>query len=138
MSGRKSVLVWVGSGLAVAGLAALLVAWLGLNRANEYLGVPAAVAAFIGLVVSAYGVFGARPAERVEQTIEDSEIRGNNMMIGRLGSTRGDEGGVPSGPGGTPEPSDPGVSQVVRRTKIDGDNAIVGKTASDVDFEDGA
>jgi hypothetical protein len=42
----------------VAGLAGALVAWVGLNRANSYLGVPAAVAAVVGLGVSVYGLRG--------------------------------------------------------------------------------
>jgi hypothetical protein len=50
------VALWSGVGLVVAGGAAALVAWLGFDRANAYLGVPAAVAALVGLATAVYGL----------------------------------------------------------------------------------
>ena len=50
----RQIVVWVGATLAVAGAAGALVAWFGLDRANAYLGVTAAVAAVLGLGVSIY------------------------------------------------------------------------------------
>jgi hypothetical protein len=49
MTSRRRVTVWVGVGLAVAGGAVALVAWVGLDQANGYLGVSASVAALLGL-----------------------------------------------------------------------------------------
>jgi len=46
--------VWFGAALAAAGIAGALVAWVGLDRANAYLGVPAAVAALVGLGLALY------------------------------------------------------------------------------------
>ena len=40
--------------LAVAGGALALVAWVGLDRANAYLGVPAAIAALLGLGLAVF------------------------------------------------------------------------------------
>lgn len=59
---RQAATLWVGAGLAAVGLAAGLVAWVGLDRANAYLGVPAAIAALIGLGLSVYALVGA-PSE---------------------------------------------------------------------------
>jgi hypothetical protein len=132
MSGRKGVLVWVGVSLVVAGLAVLLMVWLGLDRANEYIGVPAAVASLVGLVLSSYGLIGARPAKRVEQVVDDSDIRGSNLMIGRLDGRR-------TGRGASSESEDgagaagPGISQAVRRTKIGGNNTIIGQATDGTD-----
>ena len=132
----KNTLIWGGMGLAIAGLVALLVAWVGLDRANEYLGVPATVATLIGLALSAYGVFGVRPPTGTEQLVEDSEIGGSNLMIGRVGSVR--NRGASAGPVTAPGPEDPAISQVVRRTKIEGDNAILGETTEDVNIQGGS
>jgi hypothetical protein len=54
MASRQRVMVWSGVGLAVVGGAVALVAWVGLDKANGYLGVPAAVAALLGVGLAAF------------------------------------------------------------------------------------
>jgi hypothetical protein len=94
VTGRQKVVVWLGSGIAVGGLAASLVAWVGLDRANAYLGVPAALAALAGLVVSVYALRGEAAREstrsgegrRVRQRAKASK-GGRVMQIGaRVGA----------------------------------------------------
>ena len=80
--------VWAGLGLVAAGGAGALVAWVGLDRANAYLGVPAAVAALLGLAVAVYALAaesnpleGAAAPRRVRQRATSSQ-RGRVVQIG--------------------------------------------------------
>lgn len=79
---------WAGGLLGVAGLAVGLVAWVGLDRANAYLGVPAAVAALVGLGVSVYALVGspagdgdASSGRRVRQRATATD-RAHVMQVG--------------------------------------------------------
>jgi hypothetical protein len=137
MSGRKRWLIWGGSALVGTGLVALLVALVGLDRANDYLGVPAAIATLLGLALSVYGVFGVRPPTRTEQLVENSEIGGNSLMIGRAGLTRTGDGAPPAGSAAPIAPENPSVSQVVRRAKISGDITIIGEMTGNADIKGG-
>jgi hypothetical protein len=76
VTGRRRVVVSRGLGLMIVGLAGALVAWEGMDRANQDLGVPAAVAALVGLFVSVYSVFTTEsdvsPGRRVRQVAKAS------------------------------------------------------------------
>jgi hypothetical protein len=56
MTSRQMVLIWAGVAFGITGIAVALVAWLGLDRANSMLGIPAAVAAVVGLGVAVHGL----------------------------------------------------------------------------------
>lgn len=85
---RTAVLV-ASSVLGIGGLTGALVAWVGLDRANAYLGVPAAIAALVGLGMSLYAVLtpesagstAQSPLRRVRQTATASD-RGRVTQVG--------------------------------------------------------
>lgn len=99
MTGRGRVLVWTGSGFAVTGLAVALVAWVGLDRANQDLGVPAAVAAFLGLAVSVVGLLGdSRTArEHASGTVKQQADAKGKARVVQIGGTYGSGGGDATG-----------------------------------------
>jgi hypothetical protein len=93
MTGRR-VAAWIGSGLCVAGTAAALVAWVGVDRANAYLGVPAAVAALAGLGISLYAVAvsgpgGDSPGRPVRWVRQQARASGRGVVT----QVGGDQGG---------------------------------------------
>lgn len=116
---RSRVYVWSGSALAVAGLGVALVGWVGLNRANQYLGVPAAIAALLGLALSVYGVFMQQPGQDVKQVFQRSETGGSILMIGQADRTE-----------------HPSVSQIISAAKISGDSTMIGQVDGDVEFRE--
>lgn len=132
---RKRVRLWSGLLLTVTGVGSLsLVVLVGFGRANELLGVPAAVASLAGLVLSAYGV-AAPPTSG--QVVEDSEVGGSTMMIGRARSVRigrvtlmagASEHGTERGR------QEPAAQQIIRRSKISGDSTMMGDVADDVEI----
>lgn len=141
------MLVWVGSGLAVAGLAVALVAWVGLDRANAYLGIPAAVAAVLGLALGVYGLFAPSSSLPSGQLVEDVKVGGNSVVVGRAGGVRigetlpaADAPEVPraGGSAGDREAKGPVGPQVLRRTTITGDSTVIGEAQGDVEIQGGS
>ena len=90
---------WAGGLLVVAGLAAGLVAWVGWDRANAYLGIPAAAAALIGLGVSVYALTagpsggGSQSGRRVRQR---ASATGKARLVQVGGSATGSAGSQPA------------------------------------------
>jgi hypothetical protein len=114
-----------------------LVAWVGLDRANQYLGVPAAVAGLLGLALSGYGVFEPRPDPDVTQVIQRAEIGGNVRMIGHASRTGNPESGTP----GTADPGEngfPDVSQTITDAKILGNADMTGHADAGTGFQENA
>lgn len=117
---RWAYVCW-GAALAVVGVCAALVAWVGLDRANQYLGVPAAIAALVGLVLAGYGLAAGSGGEGVDQLVQDSEIHGDNTMTGSAGGSDG-----------------PRVAQSLVRSKVSGDNEMVGRRETDPGSQESA
>lgn len=126
MDTRRRVYMWSGSALAVAGLGVALVAWVGLDRANQYLGVPSALAGILGLALSAYGAFMQRSDPGVTQVIERAEVGGKVQMIGQASRQGSPNSGAPaaSEPGSSGQLS---VSQTIRDAKITGNVEMTGR-----------
>ncbi|MEY9857092.1 hypothetical protein ABH935_002700 [Catenulispora sp. GAS73] len=142
MTGRARVAVWTGSGLLVAGSAVAVVAWVGLDKANQYLGVPAAIAALLGLVVAVYGLVAPKPSPSVTQVIEDLGVVGSSVVIGRAGNVRigasSPQAAVPAVPA-APLPGpvvDASTSQAVHRMTAR-DSTIIGQADGDVEISNG-
>lgn len=87
---------WAGGLLLVAGLVAGLVVWVGWDRANAYLGIPAAAAALIGLGMSVYALAagssegGSASGRRIRQRASAKDkarlIQVGGSMAGGAGS----------------------------------------------------
>nr|WP_133996809.1 hypothetical protein [Streptomyces sp. 846.5] len=124
MENRSRGYVWAGVALATTGLGTALVAWVGLDRANQYIGVPAAVAAFLGLALSVYGVFAPPPqpggshnaGTKVTQVLRGVEIRGNSVMVAQ-DQLKGD--------------AEAEISQTVEDVTIEGSHTMTGQRGTD-------
>jgi hypothetical protein len=112
------VVVWSGAGLGAAGAAGALVEWVGLDRANAFLGIPAAVAAVLGLGVAVYGVVvaerspGAGGSERRVRQRATASGRGRVSQVG---------GHAVQGPGFAREGGAVPVAEVEQRAQARGD-----------------
>jgi hypothetical protein len=89
---RRFAYVWGGTALAATGLCVALVALVGLERANLYLGVTASVAGVCGLALGVYGTVTHKAAvQGIRLVLRRTEVGGRNLMIGgglRTGTPR--------------------------------------------------
>jgi hypothetical protein len=119
---RRPACVWGGSALAAAGLCIALVAWVGLDRANSYLGVAASVAAVLGLALGVYGAVSQKgDAAGIRLDLRRIEVDGNNRTVGRVGKA-----------------GDADISVTISDAKISGNSTVIGETDGSVDFPDKA
>lgn len=117
MMSRQVVLIWAGIAFGAGGIAVALVAWLGLDRANSMLGIPAAVAALVGLGVAVHGLAEAkRGGEEDEGGRGGAAQRASASGRGRVLQVGGSswQGARPAGDqaGGRSQPSE--LPQVAR------------------------
>jgi hypothetical protein len=115
---RRPACVWGGTALAVAGLCVALVAWVGLDRANSYLGVAASAATVLGLALGVYGAVGQKGnAAGIRLDLRHIEVGGNNRTAGRVGKASGAD-----------------ISVTIRDAKISGNSTVIGETDGSADF----
>lgn len=116
--GRRLAYVWGGAALAVAGLCVALVAWVGLERTNLYLGVAASIAGVCGLALGVYGAATQKgAAQRIRLVLQRTEVGGHNRVIGRAGQA-----------------GDSDISVIISDARISGDNTVIGEADGGVDF----
>lgn len=119
---RRPTYVWGGAALAGAGLCIALVAWVGLDRANSYLGVAASLATVLGLALGVYGAVSQKgDTAGIRLDLRRIEVGGNNRTVGRVGKA-----------------SDADISVTISDAKISGNSTVIGETDGSLDFPDKA
>lgn len=128
MSHRR-VWAWVGVVLALAGGGLALVAWVGLDKANAYLGIPAAIAALVGAGLVVFPLTqngdeggGDAPGAKTDQRAKATD-GGQVLQVGGNLTTGPTAARIPTAP--------PGRGNRKQRAKAEGKSSRVEQVGGD-------